>query len=195
MVDKKIVILGGGFGGVRAALELERHLGKDKDYQILLVDQNTFHLYTPSLYEVATGELSSRCVLLPFHRIFRGKRIHFINARINHVDPVRKIVQTSSGEEISYWKLVFALGADTEDFGIPGVVEYAIGLKSITDAERIREGLAHCSVTRDKPIQVVIGGGGFTGVELAGELHGKGLSWDHVGGLPQYLDLLACDRS
>ncbi|HEB13895.1 MAG TPA: hypothetical protein ENI09_00580, partial [candidate division WWE3 bacterium] len=91
--------------------------------------------------------------------------------QVNKLDPEKKVVETSSGDKIPYWKLVFSLGADTEDFGIPGVAQHAIGMKSITDAERIYRELLRCSVD-DKAgtIKVVIGGGGFTGVEVAGEL-------------------------
>lgn len=170
MPKKNIVILGGGVGGLRAALNLEKLLGRDQNYQIVLIDQNTFHLYTPSLYEVATGKLSSRSVLLPYHHCFRGKKIEFLNATVTNLDPVRKIVQTNAGDKIPYWKMVFALGSDTEDFGIPGVPKFGLGLKSVTDAERIRQSLARCAATKSGTIKVVVGGGGFTGVEIAGEL-------------------------
>uniref|UniRef100_A0A831Z0E5 FAD/NAD(P)-binding domain-containing protein n=1 Tax=candidate division WWE3 bacterium TaxID=2053526 RepID=A0A831Z0E5_UNCKA len=172
METKNIVILGGGFGGFRAALDLEKKLRRDPRYRIILLDQNTFHLYTASLYEVATGELSQRCVLLPFHHCLSGKKIEFINATVTELDPIKKIVKTNSGDRIPYWKLVFAFGADTEDFGIPGVAEYGLGVKSVADAERIRQHLAHCAVTKGRPIKVVVGGGGFTGIEIAGELTG-----------------------
>ncbi|MEX0888093.1 MAG: NAD(P)/FAD-dependent oxidoreductase [Patescibacteria group bacterium] len=168
--ELNIVILGGGFGGFRAAMELQKSLGRNKKYKIILIDRNTFHLYTPSLYEVATGELSSRCVLLPYHRCLEGRRAEFLNATATELDPVKKILRTSSGDRISYWKLVFALGADTEDFGIPGVSQYGLGLKSVADAERVRQHLARCAVTKGRPIKVIVGGGGFTGVEVAGEL-------------------------
>ena len=169
---KNIVILGGGFGGFRTALNLERSLRRDRRYRIILIDQNTFHLYTASLYEVATGELSPRCVLLPFHRCLDHKKIDFINATATELDPVKKIIKTSSGDQIPYWKLVFALGGDTEDFGIPGVTQFGLGIKSVTDAERIRQNLARCAVTKGQAVKVVVGGGGFAGVEVAGELTG-----------------------
>ena len=172
MEVKNIVILGGGFGGFRTALNLEKRLRRDQRYRIILLDQNTFHLYTASLYEVATGELSPRCVLLPFHRCVAGKKIEFINATVTELDPAKKIVKTSSGDRIPYWKLVFAFGADTEDFGIPGVAQFGLGMKSVTDAENIRQHLARCAVTRNQAIKVVVGGGGFTGIEVAGELTG-----------------------
>lgn len=172
MDPKNIVILGGGFGGLRTALDMEKRVGKDPAYQILLLDQNTFHLFSASLYEVASGELSSRCVLLPYHKFLKGKNIKFLNTTASYLDPKERFIKTTAGDKITYWRLVVALGADTEDFGIPGVVENSIGLKSVTDAERIRACLLHCSVTKDRPIPVVIGGGGFTGVEVAGELTG-----------------------
>ncbi|MEX1061830.1 MAG: FAD-dependent oxidoreductase [Patescibacteria group bacterium] len=170
MAVKNIVVLGGGFGGLRTALNLEKKLGRNPDYQITLIDQNTFHLYTASLYEVASGELSARCVLVPYAKIFHGKKIKFLNATATKLDPKKKIIETSSGEKIPYHKLVLALGSDTEDFGIPGVAENAIGLKSSVDAEQIYQHLLRCAVNKGAPIKVVVGGGGFTGVEVAGEL-------------------------
>lgn len=170
MLKKNIVILGGGFGGLRAALDLEKKLRQDQRYEIILIDQNTFHLYHASLYKVATGEMSPRCVLIPFHRILDGKNIKFINGTITTLDPAKKIVRINTGEEIPYWKLVFALGADTEDFGIPGVPEFGLVLQSIADADRIRQRLGRCAVTKEGTVNVVVGGGGFTGVEIAGEL-------------------------
>ena len=170
MAVKNIVILGGGFGGLRAALNLEKKLGRNPAYQIIIIDQNTFHLYTASLYEVASGELSPRCVLIPYSKIFQGKKIKFLNATAIKLDPKNKIIETSSGEKIPYWKMVLALGSDTEDFGIKGVGKNAIGLKSSSDAENIYQNLLRCAVTKGAPIKVVVGGGGFTGVEVAGEL-------------------------
>src|SRR3972149_2330366 len=172
MKTENIVILGGGFGGFRTALNLERSLRRDRRYRIILIDQNTFHLYTASLYEVATGELSPRCVLLPFHRCLDHKKIDFINAPATELDPVKKIIKTSSGDQIPYWKLVFALGGDTEDFGIPGVTQFGLGIKSVTDAERVRQNPARCAATKGQAVKVVVGGGGFAGVEVAGELTG-----------------------
>lgn len=172
MEAKNIVILGGGFGGLRAALDLEHTIGRDPHYQIALIDQNTFQLYTSTLYEVASGEMTHRGILLPFYQLLKGKRIKFLNTRTIGIDPKGKIVVTDSGDKIPYEKLVFALGSDTEDFGIPGVAKYAIALKSVTDAERIRDKIHRCSILEKKPIKVVVGGGGFTGVEVAGELAG-----------------------
>ena len=170
MPVKNIVILGGGFGGLRAALNLEKKLERNPAYQITLIDQNTFHLYTASLYEVASGELSPHCVLVPYAKILRGKKIQFLNATATKLDPHKKVIETSSGEKLPYWKLVLALGSDTEDFGIKGVGENTIGLKSSADAEQIYQHLLRCAVTKGAPIKVVVGGGGFTGVEVAGEL-------------------------
>lgn len=172
MGAKNIVVAGGGFGGFGTALNLEKKLRRDPSYRIVLIDQNTFHLYTASLYEVAIGELSSQCVLLPFHRSVKGRKIEFVNATITEIDPIKKLIKTASGDLISYWKMIFALGADTEDFGIPGVARYGLGLKSVTDAEKIRQRLAHGAATKNQPIKVIVGGGGFTGIEIAGELTG-----------------------
>jgi len=145
---KKILILGGGFGGVRCALDLDKKF--KGQVQITLVDKNSYHLFLPSLYEVASiyekNPLSSedpfavkirKTVCIPYGEIFSGKNINFIQAEVSDVDLKTKNVRTKGGEVLEYDYLVIALGSQTADFGIPGVREYAYQFKGIDDAVAI----------------------------------------------------------
>lgn len=202
----KILILGGGFGGVRCALDLSRLLRNrgspdciedprqsrdsilselgDKNFQITLLDKNSYHLFLPSLYEVAAIYETSKdpfavkmrkTVCIPYGEIFAGKNINFIQAEMSAVDLKTNNVRTKGGEILSYDYLVIALGSQTADFGIPGVREYAYQFKSIDDALAINIKIGKlikkmASGEKMDSLRILIGGAGFTGVELAAEL-------------------------
>src|SRR3989344_1451476 len=126
----KILILGGGFGGVRCALDLEKKI-KDR-IQITLIDRNSYHLFLPSLYEVASTYEAPKdpfavkmreTICIPYGEIFAGKNISFIQAEISAVDLKEKSVKTKGGKILPYDYLVIALGGQTADFGLSGVRE------------------------------------------------------------------------
>ena len=182
----KILILGGGFGGIRCALDLEKKFKGQA--QITLVDKNSYHLFTPSLYEVASiyekNPLSSedpfavkirKTVSIPYGEIFFGKNINFVQAETVEVDLKTMNVKTRGGEVLAYDYLVIALGSQTADFGIPGVREYAYQFKSIDDAVVINvklEKLVKKMASGEKmdPLKILVGGAGFTGIEFAAEI-------------------------
>ena len=176
-----IVILGGGFAGMATAHSLERKLyGADAD--ITLVSRENFSLFTPMLPEVSSGNLETRHVVTPVRAQLH--RTRFMLGDVQNVDLGKKevIVQhsiTRATQTVSYDQLVFALGAVTSTFGLPGVAERALPLKTLEDAERVRNHtismLEMASVTTDpgerkKLLTFVFVGGGFTGVEAAGEM-------------------------
>ncbi len=178
----KIVIVGGGFGGVRAALDLEKKLGDRAE--ITLIDRNGYHLFAPALYEVASAfgiakdrfSVSLRkTVSVPYQDIFEGKKISFVQAEVSKISLNEKILATKSDASYSFDYLVLALGSQTADFNISGVKEYAFQFKTIEDAILLNH---HLTMLFEKasrgnqelPIRLVIGGGGFTGVELAAEI-------------------------
>src|SRR3989344_5681406 len=198
----KILILGGGFGGIRAALELEKRL-KDKA-QITLVDKNGYHLFLPALYEIASAYgvkkdpfavRLKKSVCIPFADIFGGKNIEFIQAEITGIDLSAKKVffqgswggaSPAPGElcrTLGYDYLVIALGSQPNDFGILGVKEYACQFKSIYDAllvnKKLEEAIKRSSALY--PAKIFICGGGFTGVELAAEISccARNIARDH----------------
>ncbi len=178
----KILILGGGFGGIRTALDLEKRLKNEAD--ITLIDRNSYHLFTPALYEVASAfglkkdhfaVQLKKTVCIPYADIFQNKRINFIQAEITGVDLSSQEVKISGDISLDYNYLVFALGSEYEDYGIPGVREYSYKFKTIEDALMINDRIIEISEefqnkTRENSFQFLICGAGFTGVELAAEL-------------------------
>src|SRR3989338_56361 len=178
----KILILGGGFGGVRCALDLDKKF-KEQD-QITLVDRNSYHLFLPSLYEVAAIYETNKdpftvkmrkTVCIPYKDIFAGKKINFIQAEISAVDLKEKSVRTKGGEILSCDYLVIALGSQTADFGIPGVREYAYQFKNIDDALAINVKIGKLIKKMDSGekmdlLKILIGGAGFSGIEFAAEI-------------------------
>src|SRR3989344_1030151 len=180
----KILILGGGFGGIRAALDLEKKL-KNKA-QIILIDKNGYHLFLPALYEVASAYGVKRdpfavrlkkSICIPYHDIFEGRNIEFVQDEVTGADfGAKKVFADARAFEYDY--LLIALGSQTNDFGILGVREYAYQFKSIEDALMINKALDKlindCADSRREqsagPVKIFICGGGFTGVELAAEI-------------------------
>ena len=177
----RIVILGGGFAGMATAHALERRLYAT-DADITLVSRENFSLFTPMLPEVSSGNLETRHVITPVRaQLHRSK---FMLGDVIAVDLESKSVEvehsiTRAKQTVRYDQLVFALGGVTSTFGLPGVTERALPLKTLEDAERIRNHtismLELAAITSDpeerkKLLTFVFVGGGFTGVEAAGEM-------------------------
>lgn len=158
-----VVILGGGFAGVRAALTL-KNKEESHDIHVVLIDQNNFHVFTPALYEVATAEESQRNIVIPYHIIFKSS-IELVQGIVRGIDSQNQRVILDSKKEYKYDYLIFALGSNTAYFDIPGVKEYGIPLKTLEDAKNIKNALRNISGKK-----IVVGGGGFSGTELACEL-------------------------
>jgi NADH dehydrogenase len=178
-----IVIVGGGFGGLGAALGLERKFHHDKNIAVTLIDKRDYHLFTPNLFEVAASEEElttisqmKKSVTLPFAEILRGKNIRFIKSGLKRIDPAKKLLELDH-KQINYDYLILALGSQSNFFNIPGVQKYALVLKDLPDALRIRNQIefavsAHKFDVSKKTVRLVMAGGGYMGVELAGELKG-----------------------
>jgi NADH dehydrogenase len=172
-----IVIIGAGFGGVYTAKYLARKLGKT-EADITVISRDNYFLFTPLLHEVATGSLSHQSVAEPVVEIFRGKGIHFSQGEVRHIDFDKKSIETDT-RSFTYDYLVISSGAETNMYGIAGVKENAIMLKTLPDAmalrKRIIESIKKASHTDDQVerkhlLSFIIVGGGPTGVELAAEL-------------------------
>lgn len=157
----KVIILGGGFAGIRAALTLKNKI-KSHNLQVIIIDKNNFHTFTASLYEVATAEELPRNIRIPYKDIFK-KPLEFVQGSVEKVDTQKRKIFLSKNREYEYDYLIFALGSESTDFGIPGIKEYGIPLKTLEDAVRIKNTLKNAK-------KIVIGGGGFSGTELACEL-------------------------
>lgn len=179
---KRIVILGGGFGGAYCAQALERRLG-ESDAEILLIDRNNYFVFYPLLVEAGTGSLEPRHAVVSIRSFL--KRTIFRMAEVVELDPVRREVAFRPAEEsetrrVPYDHLVVALGSVTRLPNVPGLERYGHGMKSLTDAVALRDRairmLERADATPDPEIRrallhLVVVGGNFTGVEVAGEFH------------------------
>lgn len=173
-----VIIIGGGFGGLYAALELEKLLGKDPNVEITLVNRENFFLFTPMLHEVAASDLDITAIVNPIRKMLR--RTNFFNGEVQSIDLAKKRVGVAHGidashlHELPYDHLVLALGSVTNFYGIPGLDERALTMKSLADAVNLRNRLIEhleeadfeCGkATRAPLLTFVVAGGGFAGVE------------------------------
>lgn len=177
------MILGGGFGGIRAALDLSRKLSA-KEATITLIDRNSYHLFLPALYEIGSAygikldryNLKLRkAISISYDDIFKHTGVNFIQAEISRVDLEKKEVVTNGDQILSYDHLIFALGSETDTFNIPGAAEYAFKFKSIDEALFLNQHIIKlyqkaAQGRHTLPIKFIIVGAGFNGVELAAEL-------------------------
>lgn len=162
---RKIVIVGGGFGGVRAALQISRL----SFCQVVLVSEREDFYYYPTLYLTATGG-SEEASTIPLEDIFADDPVQLIYDTADAVDPVKKELHLKNGS-IQYDAVIFALGVVTNYFGIPGLAENSYGIKSPHEVEELKRHLHAQLIAEHEPdLNYVIVGGGPTGIELAGEL-------------------------
>lgn len=171
---KRVVIVGGGLGGLRLAEELY-----GSGMQVVLIDKNNFHQFPPLIYQIASAGIDPSSISFPFRQIFRKRKdFYFRMAEARMVDSEKKILQTSIGK-IDYDYLVLAAGATTNFFGNKNIEEWAIPMKTVPEAMGLRNALLSnferaltCATEEERQelLNVVIVGGGATGVEIAGAL-------------------------
>lgn len=171
---KRVVIVGGGLGGLRLAEDLY-----GSGMQVVLIDKNNFHQFPPLIYQIASAGIDPSSISFPFRQIFRKrKNFYFRMAEARMVDTEKKILQTSIGK-IDYDYLVLAAGATTNFFGNKNIEEWAIPMKTVPEAMGLRNALLSnferaltCATEEERQelLNVVIVGGGATGVEIAGAL-------------------------
>jgi NADH dehydrogenase len=175
---KKIVVLGGGYGGVHAVKTLYKAFKKDKSVEITLIDRNPYHTLMTELHEIAGHRTEPEAVQVSFKRIFGGKRINVISDEVQGIDFEDQVIKSRS-YTYEYDYLVLATGGQPEFFGVPGIQENSFTLWSLEDAIRIREHVELMfreaakepnAEIRAEILNFVIAGAGFTGMELAGEL-------------------------
>ena len=181
MRPPRIVILGGGFGGMTVARRLEARL-REREAEIVLISRENFSLFTPMLPEVSSGELEVRDVVTPIRSQLR--RTRFILADVQALDVGQSFVDvqhtlTGGSERVFYDHVVIALGSTTSTFGLPGVAQRAFALKTLEDAGILRNRFVWLLELADsiddvderkRLLTIVVVGGGFTGVEATGEL-------------------------
>lgn len=171
---KRVVIVGGGFGGLKLATSL-----RNSGLQVVLVDRNNYHQFPPLIYQVASAGIEPGQISFPFRKIFRGKDdFYFRMAEVRAVFPDKKIIQTSIGK-MEYDYLVFAAGTTSNFFGNSNIADEAMPMKTVAEAMGLRNALLSnleraltCATEEERQelLNVVIVGGGATGVEIAGAL-------------------------
>lgn len=179
---KNILVLGGGYAGFNSAVALTKKLNQNQkdEFQITLVDKNDYHLFQPNLYELATSEEEftsiadlKHSIVVPFKK-YLPKEVNFLRGQVEKINQTEKTVQIGE-RQLPFEYLVLAFGSAPDFFKIPGLQENSYTLKSLSDALRIRSEVEsivseHQLDFQKRTLRFAIGGGGFSGVELAGEL-------------------------
>jgi len=179
---KKVVILGGGFAGVECARQLESKFGNDPEIELVMVSEDNFLLFTPMLPQVASGMIETRHIVLPIRTIC--KKSKFYESRVKNIDPYGKLVTLwGTGDKrsisIHYDFLIIALGSETNFFGMADVEKNAYTMKTLNDAVMLRNRVIDMleqaenetnPILRKSFLNFVVVGGGFAGIETAGEL-------------------------
>jgi NADH dehydrogenase len=189
---KQILILGGGYGGLLTALTARKHLTAS-EANITIINRFPTHQIITELHRLAGGTIKEQAVALPLQKLLGDKQVNIVVDTIKEIKPDDKKVVTTSGAVHNYDALVVALGSETNYFGIPGLEENSMVLKSASDANRIREHVearldAYKASGNKADATIVVGGGGLTGVELVGEFadklpeicHSKGIDFSDV---------------
>jgi len=174
----RILVLGGGYGGVEAAKVLAHKIGMRRDIQITLIDKNTDHTLMTELHEVAGGRVDPASVQISFRKIFGARPVTLVTDRIRTIDfEARRAISEAAQYAFDY--LVLGVGGEPEYYGIPGIKEHAFTIWSFEDALRIRRHIEDVfrraaaekdPAKRSELLTFVVAGAGFTGIELAGEL-------------------------
>ncbi len=163
-----VLILGGGFGGVKTALGL----ANASKYNVTLLSDQKYFRYYPMLYKTATGG-NQKASAIDLTEIFAGKDVNIATDTAISLDREKKQIKTASGKTYKYDILVVALGSITNYFGIKGLAENSFGIKTLPEAKRLRDHIHETIVDDGIPdVNYVVVGGGPTGVELAGSLPG-----------------------
>lgn len=172
---KRVVIVGGGFGG----LKLANKLCAKHEYQVVLIDRNNYHQFPPLIYQIASAGIEPSSISFPFRKIFQRRAdFYFRMAEVRSIFPEHKIIQTSIGK-VQYDYLVLAAGTTTNFFGNSHIADEAMPMKNVSEAMGLRNALLDnferaltCASDRERQelLNIVIVGGGATGVEIAGAL-------------------------
>lgn len=179
---KKIVIVGGGFAGVECARRLEAEFGDDPETELVMINEDNFLLFTPMLPQVVSGMLETRHIVTPIRAVCEKTR--FYEGRVKGIDPYGKTVTLwgtgdRRGLTIHYDFLVVALGSETNFFGMADVEQNAYTMKTLNDAVMLRNRVIDVleqaenetdTILRKSLLNFVVVGGGFAGIETAGEL-------------------------
>lgn len=171
----RVLIVGAGFGGLACARALD-----GKPVNVTLIDRHNYHLFTPLLYQVATGLLNPSDIAYPLRRIFRSSRnVRVMQGGVSNVDLATRVARTDDGQTVAYDFLVLATGSVDNYFGNKRLADVSLGLKSLEDATALRNHVLTCleraeaatdAAERRALLTFVVAGGGPTGVECSGAL-------------------------
>ncbi|WP_153801279.1 NAD(P)/FAD-dependent oxidoreductase [Foetidibacter luteolus] len=171
----KVVVVGGGFAGINLA----KSLAGNTDIEVVLVDKNNYHFFPPLIYQVSTAFIEPSNISYPFRRMFQHKHnLRFYMGRLKSIVPAENKIITASGE-LTYDYLVLCMGTETNYFGMENVKKNALPMKTIDDALNLRNHIllnvekairTNDPVEKYKHLNIVIAGGGPTGVEISGML-------------------------
>ncbi len=193
----RIVIVGGGAGGLELATRLGKKLGKKKKASITLVDANRTHFWKPLLHEVAAGSLNAFEDELCYLAQAKWNHFHYIPGRMNSLDKERKVISLAAIQDndvevvpprtLEYDTLIMSVGSTANDFNTAGAKEHCLFLDNRSQAERIHTTLinhylhAQASGDNSAKLKIAIIGAGATGVELAAELHHAAIELERYG--------------
>lgn len=170
-----ILVLGAGYGGLSAVVNLQKSLGTD-EADVVLINKNEYHYESTWLHEAAAGTLSPEQVRYDIKRVINEQKVEFVQATVEAIDVKEKVVTTDVGTH-PYDYLVISLGFEGETFGIPGLDKYALAMANVKSARQIREHIEYQFATwsleeekDDSRLTIIVGGAGFTGIEFLGEL-------------------------
>lgn len=179
---KRILILGGGFAGLTVAMELEKTFARNPAVEVMLINRDNFFLFTPMLHEVAASDLDLTTIVNPVRKVLR--HVNFFAGEVEKIDLERRNVTVSHGFDrhshiFSFDFLVIGLGSITNLYGIPGLEEHALTMKSLGDAMRLRnhiiahleEADSECCNVKEPLLTFVVAGAGFAGVETVGAIN------------------------
>jgi len=183
LTKKRILVLGGGFAGVDCTKKLESYFHSDFDIEITLISDDNFLLFTPMLPQIVAGTVAPRHIVMPLRALCKKARIY--ESVVRDIDPVQQHVTLEGtpekiGVRIHYDYLVIALGSKTNFFGLKNVEKYSFTMKTLADAISLRNRLIDMleqaeneknSKIKERLLTFVIVGGGFAGVETAGEIN------------------------
>ncbi|MFT8871575.1 MAG: NAD(P)/FAD-dependent oxidoreductase [Sporolactobacillus sp.] len=196
MEKTKIVILGAGYGGLRALKKLQN---MHPNASITLVNKNDYHCETTSLHEVAAGTTQAAAICYPLDSVIDVQQTHFIQDAVTAVDRSKRCVRLGSGKTVDYDYLLIALGFESETFGISGIRDHALFIADVPSGEHIRRHieneLAAWKADGDRHhLHFVVGGAGFTSFEFLGELTNRLPALARAGGIdPNELHIICVE--